>query len=153
MCEQTDAAAYAGGMVEEKGVGGGLSDMTLMEERMQLRGSGNDKRFSSPRCAPQGRFLTTGTGLSASEVIHDVVDNCVDKSLAFPRSLSTRACKRRAKRAKISPFVRKTFENQAIAYFVSVRGLPSQMRLRDSPTVAGMWTTLPIFFLSLLTFL
>lgn len=34
-----------------------------------------------------------------------IVDNCVDKSLAFPRSLSTRACKRRAKRAKTSPLV------------------------------------------------
>ena len=74
------------GMVEEKGVGGGLSDMTLMEERMQLRGSGNDKRFSPPVRAARA-LLTTGTGLSASEVIHDVVDNCVDKSLAFPRSL------------------------------------------------------------------
>lgn len=26
------------------------------------------------------------------------------------------------------------------------------MRLRDSPTVAGMWTTLPIFFLSPIDF-
>ena len=50
------------------------------------------------------------------------------------------------------PSLKKTFENQAIAYFVSVRGLPSQMRLRDSPTVAGMWTTLPIFFLSPIDF-
>ena len=58
MCEQTDGAAYAGGMVEEKDVGGGLSDMTLMEERMQLRGSGNDKRFWDPACAPGRRFLT-----------------------------------------------------------------------------------------------
>ena len=49
--------------------------------------------------------LPIWTGLSASEVIHDVVDNCVDKSLAFPRSLSTRACKRRAKRAKTSSLV------------------------------------------------
>jgi hypothetical protein len=56
MCEQTDAAAYAGGMVEEKGVGGGLSDMTLMEERMQLRGSGNDKRFSTPGARREGAF-------------------------------------------------------------------------------------------------
>ena len=56
MCEQTDAAAYAGGMVEEKGVGGGLSDMTLMEERMQLRGSGNDKRFSPPGARRKGAF-------------------------------------------------------------------------------------------------
>ena len=37
--------------------------------------------------------------------IGSYVDNCVDKSLAFPRSLSTRACKRRAKRAKTSPLV------------------------------------------------
>ena len=44
-------------------------------------------------------------GAFGIEVIHDVVDNCVDKSLAFPRSLSTRACKRRAKRAKTSPLV------------------------------------------------
>ena len=56
MCEQTDVAAYAGGMVEEKGVGGGLSDMTLMEERMQLRGSGNDKRFSPPGARRKGAF-------------------------------------------------------------------------------------------------
>ena len=42
--------------VEEKGVGGGLSDMTLMEERMQLRGSGNDKRFSPPGARRKGAF-------------------------------------------------------------------------------------------------
>lgn len=92
----------------------------------------------------------TWTGLSPAEVIHNAVDNCVDKSKAFPHSLSFRACKRRA---KISPPTQKSFENQVVVYFVRVQSLPSQMRLRDSPTAAGVWTTLPIFFPFLLTFL
>lgn len=56
MCEQTDAAAYAGGMVEEKGVGGGLSDMTLMEERMQLRGAVMINGFHPPVRAARALF-------------------------------------------------------------------------------------------------
>lgn len=56
--EERGSADAAGGKSVEKDVGGGLSDMTVMTERGESRGSGNDKRFCRPACAIGWRFLT-----------------------------------------------------------------------------------------------